>query len=156
MIVSLIVAYAKNRVIGFKGQIPWHLSEDLKRFKKLTTGFTIVMGRKTYESIGRPLPKRRNVVLTRDKNFKAEGIDVCASLEEALAEAKSRNEEKVFIIGGGEIYRQSLALADELLITHVDKEVEGDAFFPEWDESLFEESKREDHENYSFVDYQRR
>jgi len=155
MIVSLVAAYAKNRVIGFEGDIPWSLPADLKRFKKITTGHTIVMGRKTFDSLKKPLPNRRNVVLTRDTNYCPADVDVFQDLNKVLDEAEKRGEEKLFVIGGGEIYRQSFGRADELLLTYVDKDVEGDAFFPEWDKSQWNEVSREDHEGYSFVDYLR-
>jgi len=156
MIVSLITAYAKNMVIGNKGKIPWHIPEDFKRFKRLTLNHTIIMGRKTFESFPKALPKRRNVVLTRDLNFPdTMGADVVYSLNFAIKKAEERGEEKVFIIGGGEIYAQALDIADELIITNVDQEPEGDAYFPKWDVWSFKEVFREEHDGYRFVDYKR-
>jgi dihydrofolate reductase len=153
--INIIVAMSKNRVIGNANTLIWHLPEDLRRFKLLTTGNTIVMGRKTYESIGRPLPNRRSIIITRDTNYKVDGCEVVNSLEEAL-ELSNNN---CFIIGGGEIYRQALDKADRLYITKIDKEFEGDTTFPdsingEWYESNYEEFKNDEFE-YSFIQYER-
>lgn len=129
--ISLIVAYAKNQVIGKDGDMPWHLPADLKNVKELTTGKTIVMGRKTFESIGKPLPNRRNVVLTRSRDFHPEGVDVVHTKEEVIALGD------VIIFGGAEIYRQFLDVVDRLYITEIDLETEGDTFFPEWDREAY-------------------
>ncbi|WP_432774781.1 dihydrofolate reductase [Brevibacillus gelatini] len=129
--ISLIVAYAKNQVIGKDGNMPWSLPADLKHVKEITTGKTIVMGRKTFESIGKPLPNRRNVVLTRSRDFHPEGVDVVHSKEEVLALGD------VIIFGGAEIYRQFLDVVDRLYITEIDLETEGDTFFPAWDRDAF-------------------
>ncbi|MGZ0050466.1 dihydrofolate reductase [Brevibacillus gelatini] len=129
--ISLIVAYAKNQVIGKEGNMPWSLPADLKHVKEVTTGKTIVMGRKTFESIGKPLPNRRNVVLTRSRDFHPEGVDVVHSKEEVLALGD------VIIFGGAEIYRQFLDVVDRLYITEIDLETEGDTFFPAWDRDAF-------------------
>lgn len=129
--ISLIVAYARNQVIGYGGVMPWHLPADLKLVKELTTGKTIVMGRKTFESLGRPLPNRRNVVLTRNRDFQPDGVDVVHTREEVLALGD------VIIFGGADIYRQFLDVVDRLYITEIDLEVEGDTFFPEWDREAF-------------------
>ncbi|RNB53096.1 dihydrofolate reductase [Brevibacillus gelatini] len=129
--ISLIVAYAKNQVIGKEGNMPWSLPADLKHVKEVTTGKTIVMGRKTFESIGKPLPNRRNVVLTRSRDFHPEGVDVVHSKEEVLALGD------VIIFGGAEIYRQFLDVVDRLYITEIDLETEGDTFFPVWDRDAF-------------------
>lgn len=129
--ISLIVAYAKNQVIGKDGNMPWSLPADLKHVKEVTTGKTIVMGRKTFESIGKPLPNRRNVVLTRSRDFHPEGVDVVHSKEEVLALGD------VIIFGGAEIYRQFLDVVDRLYITEIDLETEGDTFFPAWDRDAF-------------------
>lgn len=131
MSLSIIVAMSKNRVIGKDNKIPWHIVEDLKRFKKITMGHPIIMGRKTFESIGRPLPGRENIVITRNPDFKAEGVTVVHSLDQAL-NGRSTNEE-LFIIGGAEIYKSVLPQVDKLYITRIEKEFEGDAFFPELD-----------------------
>lgn len=129
--ISLIVAYARNQVIGKDGVMPWHLPADLQHVKAITTGKTIVMGRKTFESIGRPLPNRRNVVLTRSRDFHPPGVDVVHSKEEVLALGD------VIIFGGAEIYRQFLDVADRLYITEIDLQTEGDTFFPQWDRDAF-------------------
>ncbi|GAB1531705.1 MULTISPECIES: dihydrofolate reductase [Brevibacillus] len=129
--ISLIVAYARNQVIGKDGDMPWHLPADLKNVKELTTGKTIVMGRKTFESIGKPLPNRRNVVLTRSQDFHPEGVNVVHTKEEVLAMGD------VIIFGGSEIYRQFLDVVDRLYITEIDLETEGDTFFPAWDRDAY-------------------
>ncbi|MED1914809.1 dihydrofolate reductase [Bacillus thuringiensis] len=129
--ISLIVAYARNQVIGKDGDMPWHLPADLKNVKELTTGKTIVMGRKTFESIGKPLPNRRNVVLTRSQDFHPEGVDVVHTKDEVLAMGD------VIIFGGSEIYRQFLDVVDRLYITEIDLETEGDTFFPAWDRDAY-------------------
>lgn len=130
--VSIVVAITKNdRSIGKNGDLLFRISDDMKRFKSLTTGHTIVMGRKTYESIGRALPNRTNIVITRNSDFKAEGVVVCSNLEDALAKAGS---EEVFVIGGGEIYAQALPYASKLYLTLVDTDLHGDVFFPDYNE----------------------
>ena len=137
---------AKNRVIGAQNKLPWHLPEDLKRFREITTGHPIIMGRKTYESIGRPLPKRTNFVVTRDASARFEGCTTVASVEEAIALA-SRNDvpghEEVMVIGGGEIYRQAMSRADRIYLTLLDHDVEGETYFPEIDMTRFRETSRE-------------
>lgn len=144
---------SKNRVIGHSNALIWHLPEDLKRFRLLTTDNTIVMGRKTYESIGRPLPNRRSIIITRDTDYKVEGCEVVNSLEEALLLSNS----DCFIIGGGEIYRQAIDIADRIYLTLIDKEFEGDTSFPEikdWVEISCEDFVNDDFE-YSFIQYER-
>lgn len=151
--IKIIVAMSKNRVIGDSNTLIWHLPEDLKRFKQLTTGNTIVMGRKTYESIGKPLPNRRSIIITRDPDYSAEGCEVVNSLEEALLLSNS----DCFIIGGGEIYRQAIDIADRIYLTLIDKEFEGDTSFPElkdWVEISCEDFGNDDFE-YSFIQYER-
>ena len=146
-----------NRVIGNNNELIWKLSSDLKRFKELTTGHPVVMGRKTYESIGKPLPNRRNIIITRNSEYEVEGCEVVSSLEEALL--LSGND--CFIIGGGEIYKQSLELADKIYLTLVHKDFEGDTQFPElskeWaiiDNKDFEADQKNEY-NYSFIEYDR-
>jgi dihydrofolate reductase len=143
---SLIVAMAQNRAIGKDNQLLWHLSADLKYFRQLTTNHHIVMGRKTYESIGKPLPNRVTVIVTRDQKYDVEGCSVEHSLEEALALCKSNNETETFIIGGGEIYTQALDLTDRIYLTEVKATIEGDVYFPEIDDTKFKETFRESHE----------
>ncbi len=157
---ALIVAASENNVIGNKGKIPWNLPADLKYFRKLTEGHLVIMGRKTYESIGHPLPRRRNIVISRQEGFKAEGCEVVKSLEEALKIAEGEGE--VFVIGGGEIYKQALPLADRVYLTRVHAQIEGEAFFPEVSKGWVEMS-REPHEadaehahSFTFFTYERR
>ena len=157
--ITLIAAMDRARAIGCGNAMPWHLSDDLKRFKALTLGKPIVMGRKTFESIGRPLPKRRNIILTRDQNFHADGIEVIHSLEAGLANLEG----EIMITGGGEVYSLALPLAHKMHLTFVDTLVEAaDAFFPEWNASEWREISREWHGTddrhaleFSFVDYER-
>lgn len=161
MKLSLIVAMSDNRVIGRAGGLPWHLSADLRRFKRLTMGHFLLMGRKTYESIGRPLPGRTSIVITRQSDYQVPaGVLLARSLEEALQMV--RGEEEVFVIGGGEIYEQTLPLAARLYVTRVHAMVEGDTYFPTFDEQawqIVEHSRHEpDQKNaypYSFVTLER-
>ncbi len=128
--ISLIVAVAKNGVIGRRGELPWRLSADLRRFKELTMDHAILMGRKTYESIGRPLPGRRMIVITRQSDFRANGAEVAAGLDEAFRLAADRDESECFVIGGAEIYSQARPRADRVYLTRVHAAVDGDAYFP--------------------------
>ena len=142
-VITLIVARAENGVIGRDGKLPWHLPEDLRRFKALTMGTPMVMGRKTFESIGKPLPERLNIVVTRDPAFRAEGVEVTHSLRDALTLARARarcmaQPNEACVIGGGEIYAQAIGMADRLVITHVLAEVEGDARFPAIDPAVWQ------------------
>ena len=144
MTVSLIAALARGGVIGREGDIPWRLPEDVEHFKNLTTGHAVVMGRRTWDSLPdrfRPLPGRRNVVVTRSPEWRADDAERAGSLEEALA--LLADEEQVFVIGGAEIYAGALPYADELVLTEIDLGVQGDTFFPEWDPAAFEEVSRE-------------
>lgn len=168
---SLIVAMAENQTIGIDNSLPWHLPNDLQYFKKVTMAKPIIMGRKTYESIGRPLPGRTNIIITRQEGYSAEGIVVVNSLQQALDKAEDisfvAGHEEVMIIGGAEIYQQALQQADRLYITHVHAEIKGDAFFPEVNWNDWQEFQREDHQadpvgeaqknpyEYSFVVYDR-
>lgn len=127
--ISIIVAVAHGGVIGGGGDLLWHISEDLRRFKQITSEHTVIMGRKTYDSIGRPLPRRRNIVITRSEEWSAEGCERASSLEQAIVMCEG--EQEVFVIGGGEIYRQAMPLADRLYLTRVEKEYSGDTYFPE-------------------------
>jgi dihydrofolate reductase len=130
---SLIAAVARDGVIGKGNTLPWHIPEDLKRFKQITTGSPVILGRKTYESIGRLLPGRKNIIVSRSKERLVPGARVVDSLEAAIEEAKVGTPAEIFVLGGGEIYRLALPLADRLYITEIDLEVEGgDAWFPEW------------------------
>ena len=138
MIVSIIVAVSENGGIGLEGGIPWRLSTDLKLFKKTTMGHHLILGRKTYESIGKPLPGRRMVVITRKKDYQAEGCDVVHSLNEALELARANGETEAFVAGGAEIYAQALPQADRMYYTRVLAEVEADTFFPDFKEDEWE------------------
>jgi dihydrofolate reductase len=155
MIISQIVAMAKNRVIGKDNQMPWHLPEDLKRFRKITSNSIVIMGRKTFESIGKPLPKRLNVIITRNPEYKAQGCEVFTSVAEALEFCNGQKDkwgEEVFIIGGAEIYRQTISRTDRIYLTLIDKEFEGDTFFPEY--GHLRETQRENIEGdpaYSYL-----
>jgi dihydrofolate reductase len=146
MTISAIVATARNLVIGHQNQIPWYLPADLKYFKKVTMGHHVIMGRKSFESIGRPLPNRTNVVITRDLFYLATGCTVVHSIQEALALAEANGETEAFVIGGGEIYRQSWPYLDRIYLTEVDMEPEeGDVFFPVIDEKKWREVSRDAH-----------
>lgn len=158
--VSLIVAIAENGVIGDKNTLLWNLKEDMRRFRTITTGHPVIMGRKTFDSIGRPLPKRTNVVITRgDTTY--EGCEMAHSLEEAIS--MFPKEEEVFIIGGAQIYEQALPLADKLYLTIVHRNYEGDTSFPKFDLAEWRELSREDFERgeefdapFSFIDLERK
>ena len=140
---SLIAALAKNRIIGFKNRLPWRLPEDLAHFKALTLDHPILMGRKTFESLGRPLPGRRNIVITRNSGYQPKGCEIATSISEAIALCAET--EEVFFIGGAELYRQVLPRVDRLYLTEVQVEAQGDAWFPEFDRALFTEISRESH-----------
>jgi dihydrofolate reductase len=157
----MIVATADNLVIGKDNQMPWHMPADLKYFKQVTLNKPVIMGRKTFESIGRPLPGRRNIIISRDINYRSDGIEVVNSVEQALAEAQGV--EEIMVIGGGAIYQHCLAKADRLYITHIDLAVEGDTHFPDYQEEanwqlVSEEKHKADEKNahdYRFCVYQR-
>lgn len=158
--ISIIVAVAENGVIGSGNRMPWHISEDLRRFKAITTGHPVVMGRKTFESLGRPLPNRTNVVITRNPDYVAAGAEVAGSLEDALAMFPGG--EEVFVIGGGEIYRQAMSIADRLYITRIGMAFDGDTYFPAIDPLRWRETWHEAHpcgekfpHPFQFVNYQK-
>jgi len=151
MRLALIAAMAGNRVIGRDNQLPWRLSADLRHFKALTMGKPVIMGRNTYESIGKPLPGRSNIVVTRDPNYRAPGCEVVHSLEQALEAAAGHAE--AMVIGGSELYRQTLHRADRLYLTLVKAEVQGDTLFPELDPSQWRELERESHRADASNDY---
>jgi len=156
--IALIAAVAKNNCIGKDNKLPWHLPEDLEHFKKMTTHKIVLMGRKTYESIvnylGKPLPNRKNIVITRNPDYQVpENVEVYNDINSALEVYKTEN---VFVIGGAGIYAQTIALADRLYITQVDQEVAGDAFFPDIDPTVWQETEREDHKGFSFMTYAKR
>jgi dihydrofolate reductase len=138
---SLIVAMDRKRGIGIANQLPWKLPEDLAHFKRTTTGHAIIMGRKTFDSIGRPLPGRRSIVVTRNPDWRHEGTQVAATPEQACALA--RHEQEAFIIGGAEIFEQTIALADRMIVTEIDAEFDCDTFFPQVDQASWQETGRE-------------
>ena len=161
-ILSLIAAVARNGGIGFGNALPWRLSSDLKRLKALTLGKPLVMGRKTFESIGKPLPGRFSIVVTRDVSFSASGVEVAGNLDAALSLARAHGTDEIMIAGGGEIYAQTIAGADRLYMTEVDLAPEADAWFPRIDPLLWREVRREpgvrgprDEADFVFVDYER-
>ncbi len=163
--ICLVVAMAKNRVIGSAGGLPWHLPADLKHFKALTMGKPMIMGRKTFGSIGRALPGRTNIVVTRDADFEAEGVISADSLEAALTlagEEASEEADEIMIIGGGQIYELALPLAERIYLTEVDAEPEGDVLFPEIDTDQWRLTSRQEHPAasdapaYAFLKFARR
>jgi dihydrofolate reductase len=165
MIFSHVVACSENQAIGKNGQIPWHLSSDLKYFKRITMGHTMIMGRKTFVSIGKPLPGRFSIVVSRAsfKEFDGEHSAGVPTIEEALQKAEILSDKwghECFIVGGGEIYKQTLDKTDKIYLTKIHKQVEGDTFYPEIDLTKFAEVSKEDHQegdlSYSYLVYERR
>ena len=161
--IKILVAFDENRVIGKNNELIWHLPADLKRFKALTTGHVIIMGRKTYDSIGKPLPNRTTIVISRTPGLKIEGVICTTSIEEAILKAKSLSREDIFIVGGAEIYTLSLAVADQILVTQLHDIFEGDAFFPEISPAIWEVAEQErgvtDEQNayqFSYITYARK
>ncbi len=143
--ISIIAAISKEgRALGSNNKLLWKLEGDLPRFKKLTTNHPVIMGRKTYESIGRPLPNRTNIVVTRNPDLKAEGVVVTSSIENAISVAKEKEEQEIFIIGGGEIYKQGITFANRLYLTIVEDEPGADTFFPDYSE-FKKQIEKEDH-----------
>lgn len=142
--ITIIAAVAENGIIGDKNQLLWHISEDMRFFRAATTGHPVIMGRKTYESLGRPLPKRRNIVISRQEGLEIAGCEVVHSLEEALAKFDLKSEEP-FIIGGAQIYKQGLEVADRMLLTRVHHPYEGDTSFPAWSREEWELHSAEHH-----------
>ncbi|MHB1106005.1 MAG: dihydrofolate reductase [Lutibacter sp.] len=159
--VTIMAAIAANNALGKDNQLIWHLPADLKRFKKTTLNHAVIMGRKTYESLGKPLPNRTNILITRDKNYKAEGCVVVNSLKKALKIAEEVDENP-FILGGAEIYKQAMPFTDKLDITFVHHQFDADVFFPEIDKTIWKETSRENFKadennkyDYSFVTFER-
>jgi dihydrofolate reductase len=158
MIISLIAAIGENNVIGVDGDLPWHLPDDMKFFSQTTRGHHVLMGRKNFDSIPekyRPLPARPNIVVTRNSAFEAAGVDVVSSIEAGIERARSKGEEELFIIGGGEIYKQTIDLADRLYVTHVAAHIDGHAFFPafnpeEWNIRVLQDHPKDDVHNFPF------
>jgi len=158
--ISIIAALAENRVIGVRNTLPWRLPNDLKHFRRLTIGHAVIMGRKNYESIGKPLPERTNIVVTRNRDYRAAGCLIAHSVDEALKIAK--DDPEIFVIGGADIFRETLPQADRLYLTEVHAVVPGDVYFPEFDQGEWRERSRERHEPderhayaYSFVVFER-
>ena len=156
--ITIIAAIAENNALGKDNKLIWHLPDDLKRFKKVTLNHHIIMGRKTFESLGKPLPNRTTIIITRSENYKAEGCIIVNSLQNALDAAKE--DENPYILGGAEIYKQAIKIADKLDITFVHHKFDADAFFPEIDKMIWKESSREDFKadsknkyDFSFVTY---
>ncbi|MBS3127958.1 dihydrofolate reductase [Candidatus Woesearchaeota archaeon] len=156
--ISLIVGMTPERVIGNKNELPWYISEDLKNFKALTSENIVIMGRNTYDSIiariGKPLPNRTNIVISRSMEEK-EGIQVCRSIQEAIALTKKENKE-AFIIGGAQIYKEALPFVDKMYISYVKKAYKGDTLFPEWNKNEWEEIEKKPFEEFDFVILQRK
>lgn len=158
MKISLIAAISGKGALGKDNKLLFHIPEDLKRFKKLTSGHPIIMGRKTFESIGRPLPNRTNIIVTRDMSYKAASCIVSHSLEEAFSIARSGDTDEIFIIGGGQIYSQAIKIADKLYLTVVEGEYEADTFFPEYSQFkkiVFEQSGETNGYKYRFLDLEK-
>ena len=160
--ISVIAAVGNNNVLGKDNQITWHLPADLKYFKSVTQSHVVIMGRKTFKSMGKPLVNRINIVVTRQEDYAKDGIIVVGSVEEAMKKAAEYDDDEVFIIGGGEIYRQSLPFTDRIYLTRIHAEYEGDTFFPEFSKDDWEVIKEEYHEPdqknkhpYTFLVYQR-
>ena len=159
MKIIIIVAVAQNGVIGrANGEMPWHVKEDFQHFKKTTMGFPIIMGRKSFESLGKPLKGRENIVVTRNPNLKYDfdTVKIFFSLNSAIDHYKSLNKEKVFITGGGEIYRQSIHIADEMIISHMKFDAEGEIKFPDFNIDDWEITSKEDKEQFEIVNYSRK
>lgn len=160
--ISAIVAMSQNRVIGINNQLPWHLPADLKHFKEITTGHPIIMGRKTFESIGKPLPNRTNIIVTRKKDYVAAGCIVVSSIEAAIRVASIIDSSEIFIIGGAEIFMVSLSIINRLYLTIIHDEIKGDVYFPELDSQQWREINATKHSsddknnyNYSFITLER-
>ena len=153
MTITVLAAVGTNLVIGLDGDMPWHLPQDLAHFKATTMGHTMVMGRKTYDAIGRALPGRRSIVITRQLGWHAAGVEVAHSLPEALSLAGPT---EVFVIGGAQVYREAMPFADQMMLTEIEQSPEGDAFFPTFEPDHWHETAREAHDGFAFVTYVRR
>ena len=161
MIISFVVAMGKNKVIGKNNSLPWTMPADMKHFKDLTSGKPVIMGRKTFESIGKPLPKRINIIITRDKDYDAQNCTVVHSIDEALEAAKNATE--VMVIGGAQIYKEFLPKANRMYLTIIDADFQGDTYFPKYDVTEWEETAYEEHEkdaenpyDYAFITLERK
>lgn len=149
---TIIVAMSENNVIGLNGKLPWHMPSDLKRFKNLTINNSVIMGRKTFESIGRILPNRENIILTKQNNFNIYGAKIANNLEDAIKQSSNN----VFIIGGEEIYRQTLPIVNKLEITKIHRNYDGNAFFPKINYSEWNLTNKTNYKDYSFLTYTRK
>jgi len=157
--ISIIAAVAENQAIGKDNKLLWHISEDLQRFKKITSGHPVIMGQKTFESLGRPLPNRTNIVLSFDKLYKTEGVFVAHSLEEAIKVASQKDRNEIFFIGGGQIYSQAIKFADKLYLTLVEGDYDADTFFPNYSEFkkvVFEQRGESAGYRYKFLELERK
>lgn len=158
MKISIIVAIAKNGVIGkTNGEMPWHVKEEFQHFKKTTFGYPVLMGRKTFETLGKPLKGRQNIIVTRNKSYGVNFTEVLIlhSLDEAVEFFRKKNEKQIFIIGGGEIYRQAISLADEMIISVMKFDAEGEVKFPQFNRNLWKVVYTEDHEQFEIFRYER-
>lgn len=163
MLISHIVAISKNHVIGKNNQLPWHLPADTKYFRDKTLGHVVIMGRKNYEAEGKPLKDRTNIIITRNKNFQAENCLIARSLNQAISIAKPIEKEEIFIIGGGQVYKESLSVVDRLYVTIIDIEIEGDVYYPKIDLNIWKPvSKRNyladqsNHYNHTYYIFERK
>lgn len=156
--VSIIAAIANDRVIGKDNKLLWHIPEDLQHFKKITSGHPVIMGQKTFESLGKPLPGRTNIVLTFDKSYQSPGCTVAYSIDEAIKIASEKDQEEIFFIGGGQIYAEAIKIADKLYLTLVEGEYEADTFFPDYSEFkkvVLEEPHESAGYKYKFLELER-
>lgn len=159
MKIIIISAIAKNRIIGrSNGEMPWHVKEEFQHFKKTTLGLPLIMGRKTFETLGKPLKGRENIIVTRNKDFKVDfdEIKIFHSLEESISYCESEDYKKAFIIGGGEIYRQALLIADEMILSYMKFEANGDVLFPQFNKESWEQVSLEDREQFEIIKYIRK
>lgn len=156
MKIVIIVAVAKNKVIGCNGKIPWHSKEDFRHFKETTMGFPVIMGRKTFESIGKPLPNRLNIVISRKTNNSSENLLYFTSLQDGIEYCEKLNYDKSFVIGGAELYRQTIGIANEIILSEMPFEPDGDTFFPNLDENEWLEAERKQMETFEIIKYLRK
>lgn len=152
--ISIIAAMTRKRVIGKSNRLPWRIKEEMDNFRKLTIGNVVVMGRKTFESIGKPLADRKNIIISRT-GIDAEGIDVCPTIDEGLKKAEKYGKE-IFIIGGASIYEQTISIADKMYISYIKREYEGDAYFPEFNQKEWDIERKEDYNEFELVVYRRK